>query len=85
MKSSSPKKGGVCSTHTPIPKLHNSPQNNSDSASAQLIYRPGIIWRRWEVEAGRLFREFWTTADDRHLTAFATHVRAMRGYAGRRK
>jgi hypothetical protein len=38
------------------------------------------IWRRWEVEGGRLFRLFWTTADDRHLNAFAKHVRAMRRY-----
>ena len=45
----------------------------------------GMIWRRWEIEAGRLFSLFWRTANPKHLSAFATHVRAMRGYSGRRR
>jgi hypothetical protein len=45
----------------------------------------GMIWRRWEREAGRLFSLFWTTSDERHLRAFAEHVYAMRGFAGRRR
>ena len=42
----------------------------------------GIIWKRWEGEARRLFIEFWRTADERHLRAFAAHVKAMRSYCG---
>jgi hypothetical protein len=38
------------------------------------------IWKRWEAEARRLFIEFWRTADDRHLHAFAEHVRGMRSF-----
>jgi hypothetical protein len=37
----------------------------------------------WEREAARLFREFWRTANPKHLRAFATHVVAMRAHAGR--
>lgn len=44
----------------------------------------GIIWQQWEREARRLFIEFWRTSDERHLHAFAVHVRAMRGHEGRR-
>ena len=40
------------------------------------------IWKRWEREARRLFIEFWRTADERHLRAFAAHVKAMRSYCG---
>ena len=49
------------------------------------LVQSGIIWKRWEREAQRLFIEFWRTADDRHLRAFAAHVRAMRSYGGPRK
>jgi hypothetical protein len=45
----------------------------------------GIIWRRWEREARRLFIEFWRTSDERHLRAFATHVYGMRVHDGRRR
>jgi hypothetical protein len=45
----------------------------------------GFIWQQWEREARRLFIEFWRTADDRHLRAFAAHVRAMRIRARRGK
>ena len=86
MKSSSPKKGGACTAHAPIPKLlNNSQQSNFDIVRAQPFCAPTVIWRGWEVEAGRLFREFWQTSDPRHLRAFATHVYAMRRIAGRRR
>jgi hypothetical protein len=49
------------------------------------LVQSGFIWRHWEREAARLFSLFWRTADQRHLRAFATHVEAMRGYAGRRQ
>ena len=42
------------------------------------LVQTGIIWNRWHREAQRLFGEYWPTADDRHLEAFATHIRAMR-------
>ena len=48
------------------------------------LVQSGIIWARWEREARRLFIEFWRTADERDLHAFAVHVRAMRSYGGRR-
>jgi hypothetical protein len=48
------------------------------------LVQSGIIWKRWEREAARLFSLFWRTADERHLCAFATHVRAMRTYGGRK-
>jgi hypothetical protein len=32
----------------------------------------------WQTEAQRLFREFWRTGNQTHLTAFVTHVTAMR-------
>ncbi len=75
---SSPKKGGVCLLHTPRPKL----LNNSQPATA--FRAPEQIWFRWEREAGRLFSLFWATANAKHLAAFANHVYAMRGLAGRR-
>jgi hypothetical protein len=77
MKSSSPKKGGVCTTHTPPKTLQfNSAQNNPRSA----ILQPSRIWYGWEVEAGRLFSLFWRTANAKHLAAFCRHVQAMRGH-----
>jgi hypothetical protein len=41
----------------------------------------GIIWRRWEREARRLFIEFWRSGDARHLAAFCRHAQGMRAYA----
>jgi hypothetical protein len=83
----SPKKGGACLSHAPNPhrpEPEHSPQSNSPRAIVQHFCTPAIIWRRWEREAGRLFAEYWRTANDIHLRAFATHVRGMRGLAGRR-
>jgi hypothetical protein len=37
----------------------------------------------WEREAGRLFREFWRTGNQKHLHAFFTHVVAMRTHQAR--
>ncbi len=45
----------------------------------------GFIWQQWQREARRLFSLFWRTADERHLRAFATHLRAMRIRARRGK
>jgi hypothetical protein len=50
---------------------------------ARGLVQSGIIWKRWEREARRLFIEFWRTADDRRLRAFTTHIRAMRMRAAR--
>jgi hypothetical protein len=47
------------------------------------LVQSGIILKRWEGEARRLLIEFWRTADDRHLCAFTTHIRAMRMRARR--
>jgi hypothetical protein len=44
----------------------------------------GIIWKRWEREAARLFREFWSTGNQKHLRAFVRHIVAMRVYGGPR-
>ena len=42
------------------------------------------IWRRWEREAARLFREFWRSGNQKHFHAFFRHVAAMRVYGGPR-
>jgi hypothetical protein len=78
-----PPRKGKGALQAPIPNLIGAPQNNSRSAIAQQVCGSGIIWRRWSREAARLFAEFWRTADERHLFAFATHVRAMRERGGR--
>ena len=65
-------------------KLLQLPQNNCRTVIPQHVYGTAITWHRWEIEAGRLFAEFWRTANARHLQAFASHVRAMRALAGRR-
>ena len=51
---------------------------------AAVFVQSRFIWQRWEREARRLFIEFWRTANAKHLRAFAAHVQAMRGLAGRR-
>jgi hypothetical protein len=38
----------------------------------------------WEREAARLFGEFWRSGNQKHLSAFAEHVRGMRSYGGSR-
>ena len=40
-------------------------------------------WLGWQHEAARLLREFWRTANRKHLEAFFTHVAAMRAYKER--
>jgi hypothetical protein len=45
----------------------------------------GIIWKRWEREAARLFREFWSTGNQKHLRAFVRHIVAMQVYGGLQK
>jgi hypothetical protein len=55
------------------------------SITAKTLLQTEIIWRHWELEATRLFSLFWGSGDERHLRAFSAHVRAMRGYAGRRR
>jgi hypothetical protein len=37
----------------------------------------------WQREAARLFREFWRTGNEKHLSAFYVHVVAMRSYERR--
>jgi hypothetical protein len=80
-----PRKEKGVPENTPVPNPLTSPKDNSGVASAQLVCASTIIWRHWEVEAGRLFREFWETSDPRHLRAFAAHVYGMRRMAGRRR
>jgi len=41
------------------------------------------ILQGWQREAARLFREFWRTANEKHLNAFCRHVVAMRAHQGR--
>jgi hypothetical protein len=53
------------------------------SQPASLAKINGARAGAWQREAARLFREFWRTANPKHLRAFATHVMAMRAYAGR--
>jgi hypothetical protein len=48
------------------------------------LVQNGIIWKRWEREAARLFREFWRTGNQKHLGAFVRHIAAMRVYGGPR-
>ena len=82
-----PEKGGPCCTHGPNPPklLNNSQQSNFDIVRAQPFCAPTVIWQGYEREAARLFREFWRTADERHLRAFTAHVVGMRRLAGRRR
>lgn len=82
-----PKKGGAL-LHNNAPNQnhhHHSREITPVAASAQQVCSAGIIWRHWEIEAGRLFAEFWATADCRHLNAFVQHVKAMRSLAGKRR
>jgi hypothetical protein len=44
-----------------------------------VLFQSGIIWRRWELEAGRLLGLFWRSGNLRHFHAFVRHVHAMRG------
>ena len=81
----SPPNGKACVAHTRrISQTSNSTQNNSRSPIAQPVCASQLIWWRWEVEAGRLFSLFGTTANAKHLRAFAAHVTAMRGLPLRR-
>ena len=43
------------------------------------------IWARWCREAQRIYQEYWRTANQRHLSALATHLHGMRLHDGRRK
>jgi hypothetical protein len=58
-----------------------------DLTIARRCYRQLIVsqvrFPSWQLEAARLFSEYWRTADERHLRAFNTHVAAMRSYLGR--
>jgi hypothetical protein len=47
------------------------------------LLQASTVWGVWKREAVRLFREFWRTANRKHLEAFFTHVAAMRGYKER--
>ena len=87
MNEHAPPTNGKGALPAPIPRqlLNNSAQSNSGSVIAQQVCGSELIWRRWEIEAGRIFSLFWQTANDRHLRAFAAHVKAMRALAGRRR
>jgi hypothetical protein len=78
---SPPKREGACS-NAPTPKLTT---GLPGAYHRPALVQSGIIWKRWEREARRLFIEFWRSGDAKHLFAFAAHVTAMRGYTGRRK
>jgi hypothetical protein len=73
-------KGAGPLRHGPIPKLTGLP----GAYHCPGLVQNGIIWAGWEREARRLFILFWQTANERHLRAFAAHVRAMRLYGGPR-
>ena len=49
------------------------------------LVQSGFIWQQWQREARRLFSLFWTTANAKHLSAFARHVHGMRVHEGRRR
>lgn len=61
--------------HAPVPKSATPHYHRS---KARQVYFP-----HWQREAARLFREYWRTADDKHLAAFVRHVVAMRTHAVR--
>jgi hypothetical protein len=44
----------------------------------------GIIWKRWEREAARLFGLYWRSGGLKHFHAFGRHIEAMRSYGGPR-
>jgi hypothetical protein len=57
-------------------------------AELRAYHRPGlgqsgIIWKRWEQEAAGLFREYWSTGNQKHFRAFVRHVVAMRWHGAR--
>ena len=39
-----------------------------------------VVQAQWQLEASRLFREYWRTGNPKHLAAFVRHVVAMRLY-----
>jgi len=49
----------------------------ADFSVAQDIWF-GITWRRWELEAARLFSLYWQSGDLTHCHAFGRHIHAMR-------
>jgi hypothetical protein len=51
---------------------------------APAFVQNGIIWKRWEREAARLFRLYWRSGDLKHFHAFGRHIDAMRSYGGPR-
>lgn len=52
---------------------------------APALVQAGMIWRRWEREAARLFGLYWRSGDLKHFHAFGRHIDAMRTYGGPRK
>jgi hypothetical protein len=64
--------------NTPIPK-----RNSNNPGIITSVRVPLQAWRCWEVEAARLWREFWRTGNHKHLGAFVRHIAAMRVYGGR--
>ena len=71
-----PKRGGAL-LQAPAPKRLLLSQANSGHTFAQPCGR-GIIWKRWEREARRLFAQYWKTGNAKHLGAFAWHIHGMR-------
>jgi hypothetical protein len=51
------------------------------TAELPQAYHVGLsVQAQWEREAGRLFAEFWRTADQKHLAAFVVHIIGMRAH-----
>ena len=76
-----PPTNGKGALPAPVPKLLTSPQNNSVGAFLQQVCGSELIWRRWEVEAGRIFSLFWqrsTTGIFVHSPRMLSHARIGR-------
>jgi len=65
-----PGKGKGALQHAPIPKTES---------LGQYPFLPDLqaCFLSWQREAARLFREYWRTGSQRHLSAFCRHVVAM--------
>jgi hypothetical protein len=61
--------------HAPIPKSATPHYHRSKAGQ--------VCFQHWQCEATRLFREYWRTADQKHLRAFCSHVIAMRAHEAR--
>jgi hypothetical protein len=44
------------------------------------VLQARAVWAVSEREAARLFREFWRTGNQKHLSALVRHVLAMRNH-----